>query len=398
MVGYPMVFLLAAGSCGFLLSNKTGILSGGGQGVVDNHYLSLMDALRVQTHSLSQMEAFVLKQQIELNAMKQEVTKLKAGYNTTESQAIVILKNETNSLLYDNKKLQLNQDILTHTVEVLNSSITSIQKDNEALKLDNVLLKVKTDFWQNETVNLKQRFSTFFNSISASDLSNITNLQRDVFSLQSKVSDIGLRQKVLSSNAFFRSQDIHALSNQSKAFQKRIEHNLSVIGLQSNVSQNRLHASEHNQAQIIVELKDIETKLDHMNETVALTACFVYDTTSEAGTIKFPAIKTAIGITDLSGFQNTGKFTCDKSGIYIFSVFIAHDGKDYFEYFMNKNTNSLSRVIVSGDTQSSTPHTYHTGSGTVVVQMDVGDTLHASMTSSEEIEGRYSCLTVIKIR
>lgn len=163
--------------------------------------------------------------------------------------------------------MQLNQDSLKHTAEVLNSSITSIQKDNEALKLDNALLKSKTDYWQNETVNLKQQLSMSSNYISASDLSNITVLQDDVFSLQSKVSDIGLRQQILSSNAFSRSQDFHALLNQSEAFQKRIEHNLSVVGLQSNVLQTRLYASEHNQTQIMGQLKDIETKLDYMNET-----------------------------------------------------------------------------------------------------------------------------------
>lgn len=74
---------------------------------------------------------------------------------------------------------------------------------------------------------------------------------------------------------------------------------------------------------------------------------------------------------------------------------MAHEGKDYFEYYLYKNSNSLSRVIISGSYQCST---YHAGSGTVVVQMDVGDTLYASMTSSNEIEGPYSCLTVIKIR
>ncbi|CAG2214663.1 unnamed protein product [Mytilus edulis] len=114
-----------------------------------------MDALRVQTQSLSQMEAFVLKLQSELKAMKQEVTKLKAGNNATESQAIAYMK-----------------------------------------------------------------------------------------------------------------------------------------------------------------MKPI---------VFALTACFVKDA-PPAGTIKFPPIKAAISITNLSGFKNTGKFTCDKSGIYIFSVFIAHDG------------------------------------------------------------------------
>lgn len=58
------------------MPHKTGISSGGGQGVVDNHYLILtMDALGVQKQSLSQMESFVLKLQSELKAMKQEVTK-----------------------------------------------------------------------------------------------------------------------------------------------------------------------------------------------------------------------------------------------------------------------------------------------------------------------------------
>lgn len=237
MFGYSMVFLLVAGSCGFLLPNKTGISSGGGQGVVDNHYLILMDALGVQKQSLSQIESFVLKLQSELKVMKQEVTKL--DNKSTESQAIVNLKNETERLRESNMQWQSAYGNLKHTISEMNKTLTQMVKDNSVLKLDNTNLESKINMCQNKTNKVERELTIFSNFVSASELQNITMLQGDVILLKSQMTNANSKIQYLSSNANSRSQDFLALLNQT----------------------NEDHV------QVSLELKDVRRQIENINET-----------------------------------------------------------------------------------------------------------------------------------
>lgn len=99
----------------------------------------------------------------------------------------------------------------------------------------------------------------------------------------------------------------------------------------------------------------------------------------------------------MAAFQNTGMFTCEKSGMYLFSVFIAHYGNEYVNYSLYKNQQHITFVMVNG-VHSQSSKTYHSGSGTVVIELNVGDTLYAKMSGDDEIEGRLSCFTAIKIK
>lgn len=55
--------------------------------------------------------------------------------------------------------------------------------------------------------------------------------------------------------------------------------------------------------------------------SVAVFACAPNDLTYSRGKIiKFPTIKTQIGITNISEFQMTGKFTFPSDGLYLITV------------------------------------------------------------------------------
>lgn len=66
----------------------------------------------------------------------------------------------------------------------------------------------------------------------------------------------------------------------------------------------------------------------------------------------------------------------------------------YFDYQLKKNSITLSNVIVQGSHPSKT---YHTGSGTVLVELNTGDTLYAYITLKKQIKGPYSCFNAVKI-
>ncbi|CAG2192683.1 unnamed protein product [Mytilus edulis] len=54
--------------------------------------------------------------------------------------------------------------------------------------------------------------------------------------------------------------------------------------------------------------------------SVVVTGCNDGGGTVSTGSLKFPDIKTSIGVSDLSSFKSTGKFTCQVPGYYYIAV------------------------------------------------------------------------------
>lgn len=110
--------------------------------------------------------------------------------------------------------------------------------------------------------------------------------------------------------------------------------------------------------------------------------------------MKFPSTKTSIGMNKLGEFQTTGKFVCEKSGVYLFSVYIAYTGNSNADFEMKKNSQLISRVMIKHGSING----IFSGSGTVVVQINTGDILFANAWRNMMLYGDDSCFTVIKIK
>ena len=52
--------------------------------------------------------------------------------------------------------------------------------------------------------------------------------------------------------------------------------------------------------------------------SVTLTACSNYVTVNIGDVVKFPSAKSNYGLQNLELFKQTGIFTCEKKGLYIF--------------------------------------------------------------------------------
>lgn len=109
--------------------------------------------------------------------------------------------------------------------------------------------------------------------------------------------------------------------------------------------------------------------------------------------MKFPSIKTSVGINNTAEFEKTGQFTCSKSGVYLFSVFVGRESVSNAEYGLYRNRQLISNVMIDYGASGS----YFSGSATVVVQITAGDILSAKAVSTFRVSGIYSCFTVIKI-
>lgn len=96
----------------------------------------------------------------------------------------------------------------------------------------------------------------------------------------------------------------------------------------------------------------------------------------------------------MTEFHTTGTFTCEKSGVYLLAVHIANSGNSNAVFALYKNSKVISYVMVVYGTHSTD---YNSGSGTVVVQMNAGDILLAKAIENFNVQGSYSCFTVLKI-
>jgi hypothetical protein len=128
---------------------------------------------------------------------------------------------------------------------------------------------------------------------------------------------------------------------------------------------------------------------------VVLSSCSNGETISAGTIIKFSDTQTVYGISDINGFRTSGKFVCEVSGVYLFSVHIMSQSNNAI-YQMLKNNMALTHVFVIFT--SDTGLHYNTGTGVMAVQLNVGDTLYVKADSNMYIYGSYSCMTIIKIR
>lgn len=131
---------------------------------------------------------------------------------------------------------------------------------------------------------------------------------------------------------------------------------------------------------------------------MALTSCTTSSTEYKDGQVmKFPSTKTSIGINNVAAFKTSGKFTCEKAGVYLFSVSIAYNGGTNADFELKKNSQLLSRVMIVHNSGHSSGTAY-LGSGTVVVHINAGDILYANAWRNMMLYEVDSCFTVIKIK
>ena len=125
---------------------------------------------------------------------------------------------------------------------------------------------------------------------------------------------------------------------------------------------------------------------------VALTACSNTATVNKGDAVKFPDVKINYGLQNLTLFKQTGLFTCEQKGLYMFfSNMVSNTVYGYFRWHLNNST-SLSAVYVSNR------DSYQSGSGMVTVELAVGDTVSLKAMRDTKSVDQVSCYTLIKIK
>lgn len=149
----------------------------------------------------------------------------------------------------------------------------------------------------------------------------------------------------------------------------------------------------------LTEIRGIVQSKAERQEHVGFTAFgSLYGTKPSGSTLLFPDIKSSFGISNLSTFTSTGKFTCEKGGLYFFSVTVMSCSKSDSRYSVYKNNVEIAQYYI-GRPATSTSSDCNSGSGTILIQMDVGDNLYVkTVDSNMDVFDRWSSFTVSKLK
>lgn len=261
--------------------------------------------------------------------------------------------------------------------------------DGHYLILTDALSIQKQSLAQMETfvLQLQQELKTLQNA------NNILKHDNDALKIQNSNLSDQINSFQNDTNRQFNS--LHSFTNSSSYRLDWLEQKYLEIQSPVNSSGNRLDALEQNYALVSKEIR----VLNEINQPVALTARGAADVVYNSGnTMKFQSTITSIGISNIAKFKNTGHFTCEKSGIYLFSVYVAIQCGDHArngDFELYKNSDLISRVLIVLDGISGT---YYSGSGTVAVQINTGDVLYANAWRNKmKIAYVHSSFTVIKM-
>lgn len=125
--------------------------------------------------------------------------------------------------------------------------------------------------------------------------------------------------------------------------------------------------------------------------SVALTACSNGERINSGNVVKFPNVQSHYGLQNVTLFKQNGTFTCEQDGLYMFfSNMVSNAVHSYFTWYLNSTRLSFVAFSHHPDFQS--------GSGMVILELVVGDTVSLVSLYSNIYIDPHSCYTLIKIK
>lgn len=128
--------------------------------------------------------------------------------------------------------------------------------------------------------------------------------------------------------------------------------------------------------------------------SVVMTASYPRsELVSRGSVLKFVVDQSSVGISNLSTLKNTGKFVCEKSGIYMVSVSIMSytDGARFYIYL---NGNVISSTYIGAHTEG----WWHTGTVVIARQLQIDDSLWVQTSGLHINHGLDSSFTIVKVK
>ncbi|XP_071127419.1 uncharacterized protein [Mytilus edulis] len=143
-----------------------------------------------------------------------------------------------------------------------------------------------------------------------------------------------------------------------------------------------------------LKLSGLKSDVTRSTERVAITA-FVstYLSVSIGSVVKFSDVKFSEGMGDLSTFKSTGKFKCERSGLYILSVTLEFDVNGS-EFYINVNGK-----VFTKNYKKQQSGWWHSSSAVIAIELNTNDTVwvQVGVKATHVRDGLHSRFTIIKI-
>lgn len=111
--------------------------------------------------------------------------------------------------------------------------------------------------------------------------------------------------------------------------------------------------------------------------------------------MQFDSVMFSVGITNLTSYKNTGKFTCETEGLYLISASVMSSTSDA-SYYIVINGGFLSITTIGHHDKD---HRAFTGTVTITKELDLNDEVWLYTQGTWFMYGTsWSKLTIIKIK
>ncbi|XP_063418190.1 uncharacterized protein LOC134700978 [Mytilus trossulus] len=358
-----------------------------GNYITDAHYNVLLDLFNLERQARLNLEKYVIR-------LNEKFSKMEKVSEHTQSKLINIEKSQIKQEWKEEVTLLKNQ------TDAISETCGQLLIDYEILKKDFTFIKQQVQKLQNEVVDLKY-LKSVAQLQTVDTLNNVTKrlekeIQHTNDNFEVLVSEANKAHKkdftsLVNNAAQMRQETLVIETRLCKRFSEL--HNSTISSLDNQNADLNLRMQN-----LSTLLKGIENKVEsrsdlnfaNQSKRVALTACGG-GTYNEGDTAKFSSIKENHGINSLDWFKQSGKFTCEVAGMYVFFASMMSSSNDgYFQWF----TNSRSQ---SGVYISHRPPSYESGSGMLAVKLNVGDTVSLKCDRSGIVLHDFSCFTFFKV-
>lgn len=132
--------------------------------------------------------------------------------------------------------------------------------------------------------------------------------------------------------------------------------------------------------------------------SVALTSQLTSSPSTD-GILKFNNVIFSVGYNNLQSYKSTGKFFCERSGLYLISASIVAEHNDAY-YYLYLNNNAITSTYISYDANNPLT-TVNTGTIVLTLQLHANDSVWVKNDASSMsivYNGKWSTLTVVKVR
>lgn len=378
---------------------------------MDNSFIVLSDQLQQKLDLLDQKIADIDKN----NVTNQDVLKLmekhkvlEENYNKLQTENTV-LQNKYNQV---ENELQLVKNKTEYLDELQKGLCNDVRTNFSILGRESTVLRNKSILVDQEISNLKQLGSI-------QPLKEIKTLQQTVQVISTQTNTLRMKERA-------RGQDFLALYNmttnslneldvrtQSKFQQVEtdVDQRVDTLTNETRFAQNsigiHLNNIHKNQSDFALKIREIEHRehlkfsdlqkqINDSTELVAMTAQLKSSSPKTSGILKFDNVRFSIGISNLAAYKSTGKFVCERKGLYMISssIMAKRNGASYYIYL---NGQEMSETYISYAT-SNPSDIYHTGTVVFTLQLLPNDSVWIHNPGYEMSGALHSTLTIVKVK